>query len=221
MVLENWADVVVSSLQNLWLILISFLPSLLGALLVLLVGLIVAAVLERIVERLIYHLKLDSLLKKTGLEHYMQRANLQLNAGHFVGRLVYWFIVLAFLLAASDILRFTALSSFLDSVLVYLPNVVVAVLILLLSLLVAKFVAHLVKVSVLTARFHFAANLSTVAWWTVMVFGFLAALSQLGIALNIINALVTGFIAMIAIAGGLAFGLGGKDMAAEALRKLK
>ncbi len=221
MVVQGWVDVVVVSLQNLWALVVGFIPQLLGALVVLLIGLIVAAGLERLVERLVFYLKIDALLEKLGVGAYLQRANLQLNAGHFLGRIVYWFMAVAFLLAAADILQFTALSGFLQDVLLYIPNVLIASLILLAGVVVANFLKGLVLASVLGARLHAAKFLGLATWWVVMIFGMLAAAVQLNIAVSIINTLITGIIAMLALAGGLAFGLGGKDVAARWLAQLE
>lgn len=221
MLIQSWTDVIVSSLQNLWTQVLAWLPSLIGAMLVFVVGLVVAAGLGSLVERVVAALKVDALLRKLGMEEYTKRANVELNSGHFLGQLVYWFMLLAFLLAASDILGFFALSSFLRDVLLYIPNVVIAVLIMLAALLVANLAKGLVKASVMSARLHAAKFLGSAAWWTVMVFGGLAALVQLGIAVSIINTLITGFIAMLALAGGLAFGLGGRDYAAHLMGKLQ
>ena len=102
-----------------------------------------------------------------------------------------------------------------------MPNLVIAVMIMLAALVVANLVKHLVRASVMSARLHAAKFLGSAAWWTVMVFGGLASLVQLGIAVSIIQTLVTGFIAMMALAGGLAFGLGGKDHAAKVLQAVE
>ncbi|TSC95970.1 MAG: hypothetical protein Athens071426_378 [Parcubacteria group bacterium Athens0714_26] len=208
----------ISSLQNLWIQVINWIPSLIGALVVFIIGLIVAAGLASLVERVIAMLKLDALLRKFGLEEYAKRANLSINSGRFLGQLVYWFMVIAFLLAASDILGFFALSTFLRDVLVYLPNIIVAVLIMVVALVAANVVGRLIRVSVAGAKLHFAKFLGSAARWVIIIFGLLAALTQLGIATSIINTLITGIIAMIAIAGGLAFGLGGRDYATHLLQ---
>lgn len=217
MVIQSWLNVLSASIQNLWLTVASFLPSLIGALAIFIVGLIVAAVLDRVVERIIYYVKLDVLLKRLGVEAFIERANMKLNSGKFLGRLTYWFFVLAFLLAASDILGWYTFSSFLRDVLSYVPQVLVAIMILLATLVVANFLRGLVKASVMSANMHMAKGLSAVTWWIVTIFGFLTALVQLGVAVSIINTLITGLIAMLALAGGLAFGLGGRDMASKAL----
>lgn len=198
-----------------------FLPELIGALIVIIIGLIVAAGLGRLVERIIFYLKIDSILRQAGIDGFLQRGGIRLNSGHFLGQLVYWFFIVVFVLAASDILGFTALSGFLNDVLNYLPNVVVAALIFLAAVVVANFARGLVRSSVMGARLHAAKTLGTLAWWSVVIFGFLTALTQLGVAVQVINTLITGLVAMLALAGGLAFGLGGKEHANQWLSRMK
>jgi hypothetical protein len=221
MTAQNWTEVTVNSLQGLWVSVINFLPSLIGALVILIIGLIVAAIVRAIVQKIIDAIKVDALLRKVGLGPHFERGGLQINSGKFVGLLVYWFLIIVFVLAAADILQLWGLSAFLQSVVFYLPNIIVAVLIMLAAVVLANFLRSLVKSSVASARLHGAKFLGSLTWWVVIVFGFLAALIQLGIATVIINTLVTGLIAMLALAGGIAFGLGGKDYASHLLGKLK
>jgi hypothetical protein len=213
--LYQLVDTVRLSLENLWAQLLSFLPALIGAVVIFIIGLIIATVLARIVERLVYYLKVDTLLRRLGVESYFQRANVKLNVGFFIGRVVYWFIVIAFLLAASDMLGFVAFSSFLNNVLAYIPSVLVGVLIVLASLVAANFLKKLVIVSISGAHLSHAKGLGALTWWIVFIFGFLTGMVQIGVAVTVINTLITGFIAMLAIAGGLAFGLGGRERAAK------
>ena len=221
MIVQSWTDVVVASLQNVWLQFSNFVPSLIGALVVLIIGLIVAAGLGLVVEKIFEALRLDVFLKKLGLEPYFERAGLRLRGSYFLGRLVYWFIVIAFLLAACSSLGLYALSTFLGQVLGYLPNVIAAVLIMLAAVVLGNFVRRIVTASVLSARLHAAHFLGTLTWWAIVIFGLLAALTQLQIAVTIIQSIVTGFIAMLALAGGLAFGLGGRDYASHLLGRLR
>jgi hypothetical protein len=215
MVVQSWTDVVVGSLQNLWWGVVNYLPNIVGALVVLVIGLIVAAGLGALVEKILEGIRLD------GLKPIFDRAGIRLRAAYFFGKLVYWFIIIAFLVAITDSLQLYALSAFLTSVLNYLPNVIAAVLIMLAALVLAHFLRKLVTASVMSAKLHSGPFLGTVTWWAVAVFGFLTALTQLNIAAAIIQTIVTGFIAMLALAGGLAFGLGGKDYANHLLNKLK
>ncbi len=221
MVFNYWANIIVQSFFNSWQKVAMFLPDLVGALIVLLIGFVVAVGLAKLVEGIVHHLKIDSLLRWLNLETYFHRAGLELNAGYFLGELVFWFSLIVFFLASSDILGFFALSSFLGDVLLYIPHVVISFLILLVTLITANFLRGLAKSSVLGARLHAGKFLGSLAWWMVMIFGLLTAFYQLGIAKEIINTVITGAIAMFALAGGLAFGLGGKEEAGYLLHKLR
>ncbi len=221
MVFQDWTSLVVGSLQGLWVGAVAVLGNIIGALFVLIVGLVVASGLAALVERVLNLVKLDKALMKLGVEEYVSRAGLRLNSARFVGKLVYWFFVVVFLLAATDILRFYSLSNFLREVLLYVPNVFVAVLIMLAAVVVGNFLRHLVQASVKASRLHASGFLGALTWWSVVMFGFFAALSQLGVAVGLINSLVTGFVAMLALAGGIAFGLGGKDYASHLLTKFR
>jgi len=221
MFVQTWVDVINYSLQNLWQGFVMFLPTFLGDLIIFFVGIIVAAGLGKIVEKLIDALKLDRLLGQLGLNKILERANVRLHSGRFVGISVQWFFIIITLLAVSDILKLLAFSDFLKQVLLYVPNIVVAVLIMLAGVVIAVFLSKLVRASVLAARLHEARFLGALTKWSVLVFAFLAVLSQLGVAGALVNTLIMGFVAMIAIAGGLAFGLGGRDVAAAWLGKIK
>lgn len=221
MYIQNWTDIIALSLQNLWFGVANYIPNLVGALIVFVIGLVIATALGTVVEKIFDAIKLDTFLGKLGLMPYFDRAGLKLHASRFLGQLVNWFLVVAFLLAASDILGMYALSGFLRDVLFYIPNIVVAVFIMLAAAVLGNFLRRVVTASVMSARLHGAHFLGSLTWWSVIVFGLLAALSQLNIAVQIINSIVTGFIAMLALAGGLAFGLGGRDYAAHLLGKLR
>lgn len=113
MFIQDWASVVVGSMQNLWFGFISTLASIVGALIILIIGLIVAAGIGALVEKLINFIKLDKLLVSLGVQEYFERANMTVNSGKFFQKLVYWFLVVVFALAATDILGFYSLSGFL------------------------------------------------------------------------------------------------------------
>jgi hypothetical protein len=221
MMAQSWTDVVVGSLQQVSAGFMNIVPNIIGAVVVFIIGLIVAAGLGILVEKIFEAVRLDGFLKKLGLEPYFERAGLHVRVSYFLGRLVYWFIVIAFLLAASNSLGLYAFSGFLTSVLNYLPNVIAAVLILLAAVVVGSLLRRIVVASVLGAKLHAAHFLGEATLWIVVVFGILAALAQLNIAATIIQDLAVGFIGMVALAGGLAFGLGGRDYAAHLVGKLR
>lgn len=221
MLVQKWGDTVLVSLQNVWASFYSFIPSLIGALVVFIFGLIIATALSALIERILKVLKIDEFLRKLGLTPYFERANLKINSGRFFGQLVFWFLTIAFLLAASDVLGFYSLSSFLKDVLLYIPNIIIAVAIILASAVLGNFLRGIVTASVMSAGMHHAKFLGSLAGWSSIIFGFLTALVQLGIAVSIINTIITGIIAMFALAGGIAFGLGGKDYATHLLGKFR
>lgn len=218
---QTWTQITLDSFRNIWAGVINFLPSFIGALILVVVGLIIASALRVIIERIINAFKVDILLKRLGLSLFFERAGLHINSGKFIGLLVYWFLVIAFVLAATDVLGLLGISYFLRYVISYIPNIIVAVLIMLATILLANFLKSVVKASVTSAKLHAPKFLGTFTWWTIVIFGLLAALLQLGIAATMIQTLLTGLIAMIAIAGGIAFGLGGKDYAAHLLEKFR
>jgi len=219
--LQTWSDATFQALGNLWIQVLGALPLILGALIVFVIGLIVASILEMIVVKVIRLIRLDNLLVKSGVEEYFKRGGFRVDTGKFFGKIVYWFVAIAFVLAASDILRFYAFSSFLNSIISYIPNLIVAVLMMLAALIVAGFLRSIVKASVSGARLEGANFLGSLAWWAIVVFGLLASLMQLGIASSLFNIIISGLVAMFALAGGIAFGLGGKDFAAHLLSKVK
>ena len=218
---SSWSDIIVASFQSAWGTIIGFLPSFIAALIVLIIGLLIAAVLRALLEKIVYAIKLDSLLKKLGLEPIVARSGYKLDSAKFIGGLVYWFLVVVVVLAVSDVLGLFGLSTFLNEVLVYFPNIIVAVLIMVAAFVVANFLRGLVRGSIASAKLHASKFLGALTWWSVVIFGLLAAFLQLGIATAIIQTIVMGFIAMLALAGGIAFGLGGKDYAAFLIGKLR
>ncbi len=214
-------DVLLSSLNNIWLNLISFFPTLLAALIVFIVGWLISIALGKLANRVINIIKLDLLLTKAGFNRALAKAKLKLDSGKFFEELVKWFFIIVFLMTAVDILGLYQVTEFLKAVLYYIPNIVVAVIILLAAILLSNFLSKLVRASVNAGGLHGAGFLSGITKWAVLVFGFVAALIQLGIAATLINTLVIGLVGMLALAGGLAFGLGGKDYAARFLERLR
>jgi len=210
-----------NALIALWESIKGFLPIFFSGLIVFIIGLIFGKGFGLVVERIINLLKVDNLLEKIGFKQVTDRAGLQLNSGYFLGQLVRWIVILAFLVAACNIWGLTAFGDFLKGIVNYLPNIIVAILILLGAIVLGEYFSKFVKASITGAGLKYEGFLSSLSRWVFYIFGVLAALSQLKVAPYIVNTLFTGIIAMIALAGGLAFGLGGQEVARELLRKIK
>ena len=200
----------------------TFVPQLVIALVVFIIGWVIAVALGKIVSQLVKSLRVDSALRGLGAEAPLSRAGLRLDSGAFVGGLVRWFFILVFLFASIDVIGLDQVTEFLRSVvLTYIPQVIVAAFILLVAALLADVVHRVVAGSARAAHIPSAGFLGGVAKWAIWIFAILAALFQLGIAGVFIQTLFTAFVAMLAIAGGLAFGLGGRDAASRFLEKLR
>lgn len=209
------------SLLSLWTDILSALPNVLGAAVVFVAGLIIAAVLSQVVLKVVELLRLDDLAIRLDLKSALERVGLHLHVGRLFAWIVRWFFVIVSLVAATNILGWDQVTDYLKQVVIYIPNVIIAVIILLAGILLANFVRNVVKSAVEAAQLQSADFLSGIAKWAILVFSFMAALVQLQIAQELIRVLFTGLVAMLALAGGLAFGLGGKDHASRALDRLR
>jgi len=218
--MPNYVDILEGAFVNLWAQAVTFLPKLLFAIIVFLLGLLVANLLETAVKKVIQVLKIDELVERLEVKEIFRRAGVRLNVAAFLGWIVKWFIIIVALIAAADALEWNQVTVFLTSVVSYIPNVLIAVIILLVGIILANFTQGVVKGALDAGRMQSSQFLAGLSRWAIIVFSFMAALVQLGIAGVLIQTLFTGFVAMLAIGGGLAFGLGGRDHAARALDQL-
>ncbi|MBI2484557.1 hypothetical protein HYW18_00115 [Candidatus Uhrbacteria bacterium] len=213
-------SIVQTAFADLWASLLLFLPRFVGAVVVLIVGIFIAKLLQSLVVKVLDLLKIDELATKLEVKKFFAQAGMSLHVGRLLGWIVKWFFIVVFLVAAADILQWSEVTGFLRDVVVYLPNVLIAVVILLVGVLLATFVHRVVRTAVEAANITAAAFLAGLSKWAILIFSFMAALVQLGIAQDLIKVLFTGLVAMLALSGGLAFGLGGRDHATRFLNRL-
>ena len=218
--MPEYVLVLQSAFIELWAALVLFLPNLLFAVIVFFVGLLVAHLLKTLVVRVIQLLHVDELMLKLEVTPFFGRAGVKLDVAEFLGWMIKWFIVIVALIAAADAMGWTQVTMFLSTVVSYIPNVIISVIILLVGFVLANFVQEVVKSALDAAHLSSSHFLAGISRWAIVIFSFMAALVQLGIAQSLIQVLFTGFVAMIALAGGLAFGLGGREYAARVLEKL-
>lgn len=218
-VFQSWGDALTSSLLNVWYGTINFVPTLVIAVIIFAIGWILALLVEKLVESIFRVLKIDAALKSAGLEDVVRRAGYNLNSGLFIGALVKWFIIVVFLMASFDVLQLNQVNEFLRQVVNYLPQVIVAVLVLMVAAVVASAMQKVVVASARAGHIGSAELLGKVTRWSIWIFAVLAALMTLGIAASLIQMIVTALFAGAALAVGLAFGLGGKDFAQRAIDK--
>ncbi len=215
------SDIVRNSLMTLWGGVAMFLPQLIAAIVVFLVGWLIAELLGKLAYHVVKILHVDNALSKVGFRQAWERSGFKLDTPMLFYELVKWFFVVVFLMAATNILGLVQVSEFLRSVVFYLPNVIVAAVILLIGILVAKFLEGVVKASVKAAGLMSSNFLGAITKWAVVVFSLLIALAQLQVAGDIIKIVITGLIAAGALALGLSFGLGGVKHADDMIGKLR
>ena len=217
--ISNWGDAFTLILNDVWHGVIQLVPVLVIALIVFAIGWVLAALTEKLIESLFRALKVDTALKGAGMEEVVKRAGYNLNSGAFVGALVKWFIIVVFLMASLKLLGLDTVNSFLSQITSYLPNVIIAVLVLMVAAIVASAMQKIVVASAKAAHSQSAELLGRVTKWSIWIFAILAALVQLGVAAVLIQMILTALFAGLALALGLAFGLGGKDVAARMIEK--
>jgi hypothetical protein len=209
------------SFSEIWKEILAFLPQFLGAIFIFLVGLVIAVVLQRVVEKIIELLKVDFLAKRFEIPQLFEKYGLTFRIGKLLGWIIKWFLIIVALIIATDILGWDQVTDYLKQIVLFLPNVLVAIVLLFFGAVLANFVHRVVQTAAANAQLESVNVLAGLVRWTILVFTFMATLIQLQIAAELIRILFTGFVAMVSLAGGLAFGLGGKDHAARILEKLK
>lgn len=221
MILDTWSQVLSNSFQSLWTGVILFIPNLIVAFVILCIGWAIGAVIAKGIAHFMKMIKFDEALQKAGFEGFVRKAGLNLNSGHFLGGIVKYFIIVVFLIASFDVLGLTQVTAFLQQVVVgYLPQLIVAVLILLVGGVVGDVLSRIVVASARSAGLSQANFLGFVSKWGVWVFVLLVALSQMGIAGAFIQTIFTGLVVAVSLALGLAFGLGGQNAAAKAIERV-
>ncbi len=217
----TWGDVFNASLQELWWSFIQFSPKLILAIVFFVVGWFVGNIIAKAFEQVFKALKVDTLFESIGTGELLRKGGMNLNSGYFIGQIIRWFVIIVFLLPSLNLIGLDYIASFLrEDVLGFLPRVIVAAFILIIATLVAEFLSKAITASAKTINLKSARMLGAVAKYAVWVFAFIIALGELGVAEGYMSILFTGVVAMLALAGALAFGLGGKDAASRLIAKL-
>jgi hypothetical protein len=214
----SFAHVVQLTLLDLWSRVVGVLPDIIGALIIVIFGLIVAPLLGGAVKKLIEVLKIDDISRKVGVHDMVQGYSVNFSIATLIGRLVKWFFVLVFTMAAAEVLGWDRVTMFLNEIVFYIPQVLVAIIILVVSVIAGKLFETVVIRSLVGANAPVDKPelMGVVTRWAFVLFGVLAALLQLGIAPSLIEILFAGIVLALA----LAFGLGGRKKAEEVIDRL-
>ncbi len=214
---------ILSTVQNAWQAFVTqitiFIPLLLGAIIIFVVGWFAAKISKRVISKVLSKLQLDKTSEKTGLKEFLQKGNVTQQPSEIVGLLTYWFIMLLTLVASLDTLGLPIASDILNEIFLYIPNVVAAVLVLILGIFLGNLLSSVVQTTVANAGFSNPESMGKISLYAVIFFSGTIALSQLGVGSEIVTAAFILAFGGFSLACGLAFGLGGKDVAAEYLQQ--
>ncbi len=220
MIIQTWGDALGSTFTGFAPFAIQVVAYIFVALVVFTVGWVAGIFVGKLVDKLFKMLKVDSILRQAGIEEMLRKGDIKLDSGAFVGGLIKWFIISIFFLSALQVFGFTQVTAYLGDVIMgYLPHVIVAVLILLVSIVIGEVVKKLVSGASAAAHLSSSKVLGSIAKWAIIVFAILTALVELNIAAELVQVLFIGIVVALSLAFGLAFGLGGRDAAARMIEK--
>ena len=217
MELDLWTQSLVTAMTALWTKIANFIPNLFGALVVVLLGFVVAKLLDTLLSKLLAKLGLDRLMGGTGLTKILGRAGIQVPISTLIGKIVYWFILLIFLVSAAQSLGLERVSATLDIFTLYLPKVFGALLVLLVGVLVAQLLNGLVRGAAESVGFDYAGGLGRVAQGLVIIISISVAISQLEVKTDLLNHVIVIVLITVGLAVALAMGLGSREIAGQIL----
>lgn len=216
---SNWTDALFGSLAGAMAIFFAAIPKVIGFAVIIVIGWLVASLLEKAIRGILHAVKFDNLAEKAGFSGFVQKMGVKSDASGFLAMLVKWFIRLIVLVVAFDALGLPAVSDVLRQLLLWLPNLVVAMVVLVIGGLLANAASSLVRGATAGAGFDNPERLAKVASVAVWIFAIVIAVNQIGIAETLVNTILMGMVGAVALAAGLAFGLGGRDTAGEIVKK--
>jgi hypothetical protein len=216
--ITEWSAALMTSLAAAMAMFFSAIPKVIGFAIIVFVGWFIASLIEKGVAAILRAIKFNDLAQRSGLADFVARMGTHTDTAGVLGIIIKWFIRLIALVVAFDALGLPAVSDVLRQLLLWLPNVVVAVVVLVIGGLAARALGNLIRGATSEAGFGNPDVLAKVA--AVMIWGFaiVVAVNQIGVATELVNTLFMAFVGAIALGAALAFGLGGRDTAAEIVR---
>jgi hypothetical protein len=217
----NWNELIAEPVRQMLTKILNYLPVLLGALIILIVGWLIAKAIRRLINWLLVSVRFDVMADKTGISEVLKKGNLKVTAREVICGLVYWLIIIMVLVMAVDALGLPKASDVLTSLFDYVPKVIVALLVLIVAIFLASFVSGIVRTAAGNANLPSPELIAGISRWAIIIFAVTIAMEQLGIAPLLVGTAFNIILGGVVFALALAFGLGGKDAAARYLDELK
>lgn len=213
--ISNWGEAALTSVAAALALFLAAIPRVIGFLIILLVGWFIANLIAKLVANLLRRVNFNGLAERSGISGFVAGMGIQTDAAGFIALIVKWFIRLIALVVAFDALGLPAVSEVLRTFLLWIPNLVVGVLVLVIGGLLANAAAGIVRGAATKAGLGNAGMLASIAKGAVWIFAIVVAVNQIGVATTLVNTLFMGVVGAAAIALGLAFGLGGQETARQ------
>jgi len=217
MELDLWTQSLKEAMAALWTKVAVFIPNLFVALILVLLGFVVAKLLDTLLSKLLGKVGLDRLMAGTGLTKLIARAGIQVPVSALIGKIVYWFVLLVFLVSAAESLGLQRVSATLDVLALYLPKVFGAALVLVIGILLAQLVSGLVRSAADGVGLDYANGLARIAQGLVIILSISVAIGQLEVKTDLLNNVIAIVLISVGLAVALALGLGSRDIAAQIL----
>ena len=213
--ISDWSSAMMTSLAAALAMFLSAIPKIIGFVVILIVAWLLSALVERGVAALLRAVRFNDLAQRAGLADFVAKMGTNTDAAGMIGLVAKWFIRIIGLVVAFDALGLPAISDVLRDLLLWLPNVIVALVVLVIGGLAARALSNLVRGATAEAGISSSNLLAKVASSLVWAFAIVVAVNQIGIATTLVNTLFMAFVGAIALGLGLAFGLGGRETAGQ------
>ena len=210
MSVEDLSTAVSSAVLNALASFINFVPSLVGGLIIFLIGLILGAVVYRVIVAFLKAIQLEKYLSRYGITKVEGK---DVEWSEILAELARWTIIIVFLVPTLDAWKLNAVNVVLNRLILYIPNVIVAVVLAIVGMVFAKLAYRIAYSTSRSLGRDLAHSVGLIAEWSLMIFVGFLVLHQLGVAQELLRILFAGLVAMVALAGGLSFGLGGQNTA--------
>lgn len=216
--IRDWGDAVMTSLAGALMVFLAAIPKIIGFLIIIIIGWIIASLIAKAVAAVLRRVRFNDLAQRSGFAGFVQGMGVETDSSGFIALVTKWFVRLIVLVAAFDALGLPAVSDVLRQLLLWLPNLVVALVVLVIGGLAAGALAGVVRGASARAESGDPDLLASIARIAVWAFAIVIAVNQIGIATTLVNTLFMATVGAVALALGLSFGLGGRETAAEIVR---
>lgn len=215
----NWGQAIAASGASALGMFFGAIPRIIGFLVILAVGWFVAALIAKGVLALLHKARFNDLADRAGFTGFVQKMEVRTDASGVMAGVVKWFFRLIAMVVAFDALGLPAVSDVLRQFLAWLPNLVVAMAVLVIGGILANFASNLARGAAAEADIDRPQMFANLARWGIWAFAIIVAVNQIGVAETIVNTLFMGVVAIVVLALGLSFGLGARDTAGELVRR--